>query len=36
MYDIIFSEKAIQDILRLRKSEPAAYKKVGKLIDELK
>jgi toxin YoeB len=36
MYDIIFSEKAIEDILRLRKSEPAAYKKVGKLIEELK
>ncbi|MBQ8603212.1 MAG: hypothetical protein IJ413_11885 [Bacteroides sp.] len=36
MYDIIFSEKAINDILRLRKSEPAAYKKVGKLIEELK
>ena len=36
MYDIIFSEKAIEDILRLRESEPAAYKKVGKLIEELK
>ena len=36
MYEIIFSEKAIRDILRLRKSEPAAYKKVGKLIEELK
>ena len=36
MYDIIFSEKAIKDILRLRKSEPAAYKKAGKLIEELK
>ena len=36
MYDIILSEKAIQDILRLRKSEPTAYKKVGKLIEELK
>lgn len=35
MYDIIFSEKAIEDILRLRKSEPAAYKKVGKLIEDL-
>lgn len=36
MYDIILSEKAIRDILRLRKSEPTAYKKVGKLIEELK
>ena len=30
MYVIIFSEKAFEDILRLRKSEPAAYKKEGK------
>ena len=36
MYEIVLSEKAIADILRLRKSEPAAYKKVGKLMEELK
>lgn len=36
MYEIIFSEKAIKDILRLRKSEPTAYKKVNCLIEELK
>lgn len=36
MYEIIFSEKAIEDILRLRNSESPAYKKVGKLIEELK
>ena len=36
MYEIIFSEKAVDDILHLRKSEPAAYKKVVKLIEELK
>jgi toxin YoeB len=36
MYEVVFSEKAIQDILRLRKSEPSAYRKVGKLIEELK
>ena len=36
MYEIVLSEKAITDILRLRKSEPSAYKKVGKLIEELK
>lgn len=36
MYEIIFSEKAIKDILRLRKSEPTAYKKVSCLIEELK
>ena len=32
MYDIILSEKAIQDILRLRKSEPTAYKRLVNLL----
>ena len=36
MYEIVLSEKAIVDILRLKKSEPAAFKKVGKLMEELK
>ena len=36
MYEIIYSPQAIEDLLRLQRSEPAAYKKVGKLIEELK
>ena len=36
MYDIIYSPRAIQDILRLQRSEPAAYKKVAKFIEELR
>ena len=36
MYKIVYSPKAIEDLLKLRRSEPAAYKKVGKFIDELK
>lgn len=36
MYDIIYSPKAMEDLLALQRSEPAAYKKVGKFIEELK
>ena len=36
MYKIVYSPKAIEDLLKLRRSEPAAYKIVGKFIDELK
>ena len=36
MYEIIYSPQAIEDLLRLQHSEPAAYKKVGKFIEELK
>ncbi len=36
MYDIIYSPKATEDLLALRRSEPAAYKKVAKFIEELK
>jgi toxin YoeB len=36
MYEIIYSPQAIEDLLRLQRSEPAAYKKVGKFIEELK
>ena len=36
MYKIVYSPKAIEDLQRLKRSEPAAYKKVGKFIQELK
>ena len=36
MYEITFSSRAIRDLLRLQCSEPSAYKKVSKFIDELK
>ena len=36
MYEIIYSPRAVQDILRLQRSEPAAYKKVVKFIEELR
>lgn len=36
MYDIIFSPKAKEDLLKLRRDEPSAYKKAGKFIEELK
>lgn len=36
MYDIIYSPKAKDDLLRLQRDEPAAYKKVGKFIEELR
>ena len=36
MYEIIYSSRAVQDILRLQRSEPAAYKKVAKFIEELR
>ena len=36
MYEIIYSPRAVQDILRLQRSEPAAYKKVSKFIEELR
>ena len=36
MYDIIYSPKAKEDLLALQRSEPAAFKKVGKFIEELK
>lgn len=36
MYDVVFSPKATEDLLRLRRDEPAAYKKAGKFIEELK
>ena len=36
MYDIVYSLKAKEDLLRLQRDEPAAYKKAGKFIEELK
>ena len=36
MYDITFSPKATEDLKKLQRSEPAAFKKAGKFIEELK
>lgn len=36
MYEIEYSPEALAGIIRLRKSEPACFKKLGKLIQELK
>lgn len=36
MYKIIYSPRAIEDLQRLKRYEPAAYKKAGKFIQELK
>ena len=35
MYEIVFSQKAEDDLTKLRRSEPAAYKKAVKLLNEL-
>ncbi len=35
MYDIIYSAKAEEDLVKLRHSEPAAYNKAVKLLNEL-
>lgn len=34
MYDIVYSEKAQEDLAKLRHSEPAAHKKAVKLLNE--
>ena len=36
MYEIEYQEQALLDIAKLKKDEPAAYKKVVSLIQELK
>ena len=36
MYEIEYREQALLDIARLKKSEPASYKKVVAFIEELK
>lgn len=35
MYSVIFSDDAVASIAKFKKSNPAAYKKVLKLIEEL-
>ncbi len=35
LYEIVLSDKAEQDLIKLAKSEPKAYKKAIKLIQEL-
>lgn len=35
MYTLTFAPQALEDLARLKKSEPAAFKKVGKLLGEL-
>lgn len=35
MYKVKYSEKSVKDINKLRKSEPQAYKKVFRLVEEL-
>lgn len=35
MYEIIYSTKAQEDLARLKHSEPSAYKKAVKLLNEL-
>lgn len=35
MYTLIFAPQALADLAKLKKSEPAAFKKAGKLLGEL-
>ena len=35
MYKLIFAPQALEDLSKLKKSEPAAFKKAGKLLAEL-
>lgn len=35
MYDVRFLKGAVEDIAKLKRQEPSAYKKAIKLIDEL-
>lgn len=36
MFRIVFSPEALKGIARLKKSEPSCFKKLGKLIEELR
>ena len=36
MYEIAFSSLALKGVAKLRKSEPASYKKLVKILEELK
>lgn len=35
MYILVFAPQALDDLSKLKKSEPAACKKAGKLLEEL-
>lgn len=35
MYTLVFAPQALEDLSKLKKSEPAAFKKAGKLLVEL-
>ena len=35
MYKLDYTDKALQDMQRLKREEPQAFKKLGKLLDEL-
>lgn len=35
MYILVFAPQALDDLSKLKKSEPAAFKKAGKLLEEL-
>ena len=35
MYKLIFAPQALEDLSKLKKSEPAAFKKAGRLLAEL-
>jgi len=35
MYTLVFAPQALDDLSKLKKSEPAAFKKAGKLLAEL-
>ena len=35
MYKLDFTDQAMQDMQRLKQSEPKAFKKLGKLLEEL-
>ncbi|MBR0240462.1 MAG: type II toxin-antitoxin system YoeB family toxin [Bacteroidales bacterium] len=35
MYTLVFAPQALEDLSKLKKSEPAAFKKAGRLLVEL-
>ena len=35
MYKLDYTDRALQDMQRLKREEPQAFKKLGKLLDEL-
>ena len=36
MYTLDFAPQALEDLAKLKRSEPAAFKKAGKLLNELR